>query len=80
MEFNILIRTKPKQAKDDNFKGVEGMKRRKQSELLVLIALFYFCAQIWLRCVKYAVLLSFNKLAGVEKVESPPAFELKRTN
>lgn len=43
VSFSLLFQSR------DDFKGIDGMKRKSQNELLLLIALFYVCFQIQLK-------------------------------
>lgn len=45
----------------DNFKSIEGIKLKKHNELMVQIALLYFCIQLLLHAVKYFLVLPFGK-------------------
>lgn len=63
----------------DGFKGIEGIKRKKQSEFLMLAALAYICLQIALKAVQYFLARSFLKIAianeGKAKASETPGHQ-----
>lgn len=54
----------------DGFKGIDGIKRKKQSEFLMLAALAYICLQIALKAVQYFLACSFMKLLNEGKAKA----------
>jgi hypothetical protein len=45
----------------DTFKGIEGRKRQKQNEFLLLAALCFLCFQIVVKSILYFILTSLWK-------------------
>lgn len=51
----------------DNFHGVDGMKRKRQNEVLQQIALLYICLQVMAKAIAYFVASAMPTLPKVRE-------------